>query len=146
MQRCLLPILIHLCLSSCNGQDKRNRESTNNTIYPKDTTITKQSDEGIIYLSTDNGINWKNASSGLPQKISIGLGGIAVSETTLGVATKEYGVFYYNFNDSTWVNIPTASEIIESDIGSLAIFKNTIYVGTQHKGIFCSNDNAVPDA
>jgi hypothetical protein len=141
MQYCLIPILLYLCLSSCNGQDKSNIEISNKIIYSKDTSNTKQSDEGIIYLSTDNGINWSNASSGLPQKISIGLGGIAVSETTLGVATKEYGVYYYNFNDSTWVNIPTANEIIESNIGSLAIFKNIIYVGTQHKGVFCSNDN-----
>jgi ligand-binding sensor domain-containing protein len=97
--------------------------------------------EGIVYFSTDNGINWKNASSGLPQKISIGLGGVAVSETTLGIATKEYGIYFYNFKDSVWVSVPTASEVIESNIGALAIFKHTIYVGTQDKGIFCSNDH-----
>ena len=116
-------------------------EIKNKVSYSKDISNTMQSDEGIVYFSTDNGMNWKNASSGLPQKISIGLGGVAVSETTLGVATKEYGIYFYNFEDSVWVSVPTANEIIESNIGSLAIFKHTIYVGTQHKGIFCSNDN-----
>ena len=103
--------------------------------------IAKEIGDGIIYLSFDNGITWKNASSGLPQQISIGLGGLAVSKTTLGVATKEYGVYFYNFNDSTWIKVPTNKEIIENNIGALEIFKNAIYVGTQHKGVFCSKDH-----
>jgi ligand-binding sensor domain-containing protein len=76
----------------------------------------------------------------LPRKISIGLGGVAAAEGQLGVATKGYGVYIYNFIDSTWVNVPTAPEIIESNIGAMAFFKYTIYVGTQHKGVFYSQD------
>lgn len=141
MQNCLISILICFCLSACNGQDKNNLEIKSKVSYPKDTSKTMQSVEGIVYFSTDQGMNWKNESSGLPQKISVGLGGVAVSETTLGVATKEYGIYFYNFSDSVWVSVPTANEVIESNIGALAIFKNTIYVGTQQKGIFCSNDH-----
>lgn len=141
MRNSIIPILIYFCLSSCNGQNSNNIETNNKTIYPKNKSNIKQTEDGIIYLSFDNGITWKNESSGLPQKTSIGLGGVAVSETILGVATKEYGVYLYNFNDSNWVNVPTDKEIIESNIGALAIFKNTIYVGTQHKGAFYSKDN-----
>lgn len=134
-------IFMYFGFGSCNGQDQRNIGVNNDAQYPKDTSTIKQQTAGIVYFSADNGVNWYNASSGLPQQLNIGLGGVAVSETTLGVATKEHGVYFYNFHDSTWVSVPTAKEIIDNNMGALAIFQNTIYVGTQHKGIFYSKDH-----
>ncbi|MDX2301813.1 MAG: hypothetical protein NW226_03390 [Microscillaceae bacterium] len=101
----------------------------------------KEVQNGIIYFSYDHGANWINASDGLPEKIRIGLGGIATSNQILGVATKDDGVYLYNIKSKTWENVPTDKQIIEANIGALAIFDSTIYVGTQFKGIFCTTDN-----
>jgi len=141
MRYSIIFILAYFCLSACNQQVNKDTATNNKTTNPKNVSNIKEADDGIIYLSADNGTTWKSASSGLPQEISIGLGGIAVSETLLGVATKEYGVYFYNFKDSNWVSVPTAQEIIAGNIGALALFNHAIYVGTQHKGIFYSIDN-----
>ncbi|MBK9336119.1 MAG: hypothetical protein IPM98_05865 [Lewinellaceae bacterium] len=141
MRNSIVITLIYFCLSSCNGQDNNTIKTSIKTSFPENINNIEDTDNGIIYLSYDNGNTWKNINSGLPQKISIGLGGLAISETILGVATKEYGVYLYNFSDSNWVNVPTADKIIKNNIGAMALFKNTIYVGTQHKGTFYSKDN-----
>ncbi|HMS68177.1 MAG TPA: hypothetical protein PKD18_08560 [Saprospiraceae bacterium] len=101
----------------------------------------KEVQNGIVYFSFDNGVNWINSSNGLPGKISIGLGGIATSNQILGVATKEAGVYIYNIKSKIWENVPTEKQIIEANIGALAIFDNTLFVGTQFKGIFCKTDH-----
>jgi photosystem II stability/assembly factor-like uncharacterized protein len=96
--------------------------------------------DGIVYFSYDNGNNWVNASNGLPEKISIGLGGMAASRHFLGVATKDNGVYRYNIEAKIWQNIPTDKQIIEANIGALAFMDSTIFVGTQLKGVFCTKD------
>lgn len=101
----------------------------------------KEVQNGIIYFSYDNGANWINSSNGLPEKINIGLGGIATSDQILGVATKDNGVYIYNVKNEIWDSVPTEKQIIEGNIGTLAIFDNAIFVGTQFKGIFCTTDN-----
>jgi photosystem II stability/assembly factor-like uncharacterized protein len=101
----------------------------------------KETQNGIVYFSFDNGWNWVNSSNGLPEKVRIGLGGIATSNQTLGVATKDNGVYFYNFKTKIWENIPTDKQIIESNIGSLAIIDSAIFVGTQFKGVFFTADN-----
>ena len=142
MRNSIIAILLYLCLGACNGQDNNHLEANHQaTTFPENSNNPKEADNGIIYCSPDNGNTWKNISAGLPKQISIGLGGLAASEGLLGVATKEYGIYFYNFDDSAWVNVPTDNDIIESNIGALAFFKNTLYVGTQHKGVFCSKDN-----
>ncbi len=113
-------------LNSCNSQ-------------PSDTTQ-KEVQNGIIYFSYDNGANWINSSNGLPEKIKIGLGGIATSNQILAVATKENGVYLYNIKSKVWDNVPTEKQIIEANIGTLAIIDSVIFVGTQFKGVFYTAD------
>jgi hypothetical protein len=100
----------------------------------------KKTAHGILYFSFDNGNRWEDASDGLPQKIKIGLGSIAASEKILGLATKEEGIFLYNFTSKFWEKIPTDQQIIEANIGPLAIMDSTIWVGTQWNGIFCTKN------
>lgn len=107
----------------------------------KEEIIPLEGDTGIVYFSFNNGADWVNASNGLPQNVRIGLGGVAVSSKLLGVATKEYGIYLYDFAKSTWVQIPTDQQIIDGNIGAMAIWEHTIYIGTQHKGIFSSKNN-----
>lgn len=119
-------IFTTLILNSCNSQT---------------TEIQKEVQNGIVYFSYDNGLSWKNSSNGLPEKIRIGLGGIATSNQYIGVATKDNGVYIYNLKNKIWDSIPTEKQILEGNIGTLAIFDSTIFVGTQYKGIFCTTDN-----
>jgi photosystem II stability/assembly factor-like uncharacterized protein len=120
-----LLIFTTFILNSCNSQ-------TSNKL--------KEVQNGIVYFSYDNGTNWTNSSNGLPDNIRIGLGGIATSKQEIGVATKDNGVYLYNFKNKVWDTIPTDKHIIEGNIGALAIFDSAIFVGTQFKGVFYTTD------
>lgn len=136
----ILTLLIFI-LFSCTAQSSKNNDTGKSVV--KTDTLQKGKDEniGIVYISTDNGDTWKNASAGIPQKVSIGLGGVTTSDNSLGIATKEYGVFIYNLKDSIWVNLPIEQQIIDGNIGAIIFYKNSVYLGTQLKGIFFSIDN-----
>ena len=134
-----LLLLFSFLVISCNSQ------TSNNFTVEKDNSVltTRQKEElsGIIYFSFDDGNNWVNKSLGLPENATIGLGGIAVSDQNIGVATKENGIYLFNFRTNLWVNVPTEKQIIEGNIGALAIIDNVFYVGTQFKGVFSSKDS-----
>ena len=141
MRNYIILTLALVAFSSCNGQTNKNTETKQSISNAKNRKNLNETANGIIYFSFDNGNIWKNASSGLPQKVSIGLGGVAISERLLGIAIKKHGVYMYNFNDSIWVGIPTDKQILANNIGALSFYQGAIYVGTQHKGVFYSNDN-----
>lgn len=86
-------------------------------------------------------MSWESASAGIPAKVSIGLGGLASSEKSLGILTKENGVFLYDFSKNMWINLPTDPSIIAGNPGALQLYKEGIYVGTQYKGVYHSNNN-----
>ncbi|MCK9206397.1 MAG: hypothetical protein M0P66_04720 [Salinivirgaceae bacterium] len=134
------PIFLLIALISCNGQTKNSVKKEPSVIITDTLNLKKtiEENEGIVYFSYDNGVNWENKSYGLPDKISIGLDGIATSSTSLGIASKEYGVFLYNFKTNSWENIPTDSKIIQSNLGALFFYRANIYVGTQYGGVFTS--------
>ena len=137
MKNYLIPVLI-LALCCC-------KEPNPNTVLPEKaplkTIFGNQSNEkGLVYFSFDNGNTWKNVSSGIPQNSSIGLGGVAVSKTQIGIATKDMGVFLFSEADSLWYNIPTDKIILEGNLGAIMLYHDTIYVGTQYKGVFYSTD------
>ncbi|MBK6962493.1 MAG: hypothetical protein IPH20_00820 [Bacteroidales bacterium] len=126
-------------MNSCNSQVNSDLNCSGDISVHN----TGQNEElnGIIYFSFDNGNNWVNSGKGLPENISIGIGGVAVSNQNLGVATKEKGIYIYNFKTSQWENVPTEKQIIESNIGALALFDNIIFIGTQFRGVFSSKDS-----
>lgn len=140
MRNYLILTLHLLILLPCAAQSSKNNEPGRSADIAD--TMQKRTGEntGILYFSSDNGNTWKNASAGIPQKVSIGMGGLAVSANSIGIATKEYGVFMYNLKDSIWVNLPTEQQIIADNIGALNFYKNSVYVGTQLNGIYVSND------
>ncbi|MBK7788553.1 MAG: hypothetical protein IPJ54_08245 [Saprospiraceae bacterium] len=140
MIRIFLIILTTNILNSCNSQPSGNSKVDANIINSVQSASQKETQNGIVYFSYDDGANWINSSNGLPEKIKIGLGGIATSNQILGVATKDNGVYIYNLKNKIWDSVPTEKQIIEGNIGSLAIFDNIIFVGTQLKGIFCTTD------
>lgn len=141
MRNYILLTLVLVTFSSCHRQTNKTAETKQSISNSKNGKNLNETANEIIYFSFDNGNSWENASSGLPQKVSIGLGGVAASERLLSIATKEHGVYTYNFNDSIWVGIPTDKQILASNIAALSFYQGAIYVGTQHKGVFYSNDN-----
>jgi len=141
MIKIFLIIFTTLILNSCNSQASGNSEADDNNINSLQNTSQKETQNGLVYFSFDNGVNWVNSSNGLPEIVRIGLGGIATSNQILGVATKDNGVYFYNFKTKIWENIPTYKQIIEANIGSMAIIDSFIFVGTQFKGVFYTKDN-----
>ena len=135
-------IILSAVLGSCNGhQNKINEKSSKSDRFPASEIKTPaETINGVVYFSVNNGLTWENKSDGLPDSITIALGAIAVSDKSLGIATKEKGVFLFDFQKNQWVNIPTDKNIIESNPGPLIFFKHQIYVGTQISGIFSSAD------
>ncbi len=125
MIKFFLLIFTTFILNSCNSQISGTQ---------------KEDQTGIVYFSYDKGANWINVSNGLPEKTRIGLGGIATSIQTIGVATKDHGVYLYNFKSKAWDYVPTDKQSIEANIGSLAIIDSAIFVGTQLRGVFCTTD------
>ena len=131
-------ILLLTILNSCGGKDVKSVENDNTDSLNLNKPI--ETSDGIIYFSRDNGMTWENTSDGLPEKISIGLGGIAVSPLSVGIVTKENGIYFFDFQRNSWMSIPTEIQIIKSNPDALILYKDEIYVGTQYGGIFFSND------
>lgn len=136
MRNSIFIILLLVTLSSCSGQNNKPTETAPGLVSNQ-----AVNDTGIVYFSYDNGNHWLNASAGLPQPISIGLGGIAISGKQLAIITKEQGVYSYDGTDSSWVNIPTPKAITDGNPGAAIFFNHALYVGTQHNGAFYSTDN-----
>lgn len=137
---CLIIFTAHI-LNSCSSQTSGNPSADDHNINSSPNISQNETQDGIVYFSYDNGANWVNSSIGLPEKIEIGLGGIATSNQILGVATKKNGVYLYNFKKKKWENMPTEQKIIEANIGSMAILDGIIFVGTQFKGVFYTKND-----
>lgn len=95
-------------------------------------------DDGIIYFSYDNGVNWVNKSAGLPENFS--LTDIAVADNFVALSTKQNGVFKYDFRNNTWQMISDHSQF-KKDADAILISKGKIFIGTNGGGIFFSDDN-----
>ena len=136
----VIPFLLILC--SCNGQTNKDTKVTSSSngvpsavsVNPIETT------EGMVYFSADNGVTWENKSAGLPSKINIGLGGIAVSGNRLALASKDSGLYLFDTLKTSWVKTPTNKQLIESNPGALTFYKDRIYIGTQFGGVFYTSD------
>lgn len=91
---------------------------------------------GIVYTVTANSNQWINMSKGLPDNLSIGLGGITHHMHQITIATKEYGIFKYNQLKKEWENTPTPEYILKGIIGPVIDYKNELILGTQHNGVY----------
>lgn len=135
-----MPLLAFL--GSCSGQTVREtKPGVHNSSTPSTVSIRpNQTSAGIVYFSADSGRTWEDKSAGLPSNISIGLGGIAVSGNRLALASKDSGLYLFDFGKAGWVKAPTNKELSESNPGALSFYKDRIYIGTQSGGVFYSHD------
>lgn len=98
---------------------------------------------GIIFISTDRGITWKNSSKGLPADAKVGLGAIALGDGQLALSVKNHGIYRYNFAIQQWRALSTDEQIVKGSPAALIFFNRGIFVGTQFAGVFFSADNGV---
>ncbi len=129
-------------LYSCSGQTNKDTktDSRSSGVPPTVNSNPIKETDGIVYISTDNGLTWENKSEGLPSKISIGLGGIAISNNRLALASKDSGLYLFDFQKASWVKTPHNKQLIESNPGALIFYKDRIYIGTQFGGVFYTSD------
>jgi len=101
---------------------------------------TEPVNSGLVYFSKNDGLDWENVGAGLPDSSSIGLGGIAVSENMLGIATKEQGVYVFDEKRNEWHNLPTSKQMLKDHVGPLFFYRSNIFVGTQQGGVYFSEN------
>jgi photosystem II stability/assembly factor-like uncharacterized protein len=105
------------------------------SLAAKGDTIFAGTEYGV-YMSTNNGDNWKVVDSGL---INIFILSFAISGNNIFVATNGDGVFLSSNNGQLWtaVNNGLTPNIIEA----LIISKDTIYAGGNCGGVYLSSNN-----
>lgn len=140
--RNVIILLALALLNACHGPVKSRPEKEQpingkSTANPDSSTVKK---EGLIYFSGNNGLTWENRSEGLPDSAAIGLGAIAVTDNSLALTTKAHGIYLFDFQENSWIPLPTDRSIIESHPGALAFHKDGLYVGTQLRGVFFTHD------
>jgi photosystem II stability/assembly factor-like uncharacterized protein len=94
--------------------------------------------KAIVYFSQDNGNTWQDKSTGLPAPVV--LTDFAVSGDVLAVASKQKGIYRYDFSANKWART-TSSPATANDLDALLIRNNIFFVGTHGDGIFRSADN-----
>ena len=132
-----ITILLLGAFSLCKGQPVSVTGTKSNTTNSLSQENAGDDENGIIYFSLDNGNTWENKSNGLPGNIF--LTDIAVSDDFLGVATKQDGIFIYNFENKAWINLPVHSQI-NYNIDALFFYNKKVFAGTQNGGIFIYDD------
>ncbi len=88
-----------------------------------------------VLISTDQGLNWSQANSGLN---NLDILSLAVNNSTIYAGTNESGIFLSYDNGSTWQQ--SNSGLTSNYIFSLAVNEDTAYAGTD-SGVFISINN-----
>ncbi|MCX6230806.1 MAG: T9SS type A sorting domain-containing protein [Bacteroidetes bacterium] len=92
-------------------------------------------DEGGVFLSTNNGTNWSAVNTGLTNNLIYSL---AISGSNIFAGTNG-GIFFSSNNGANWTAVNNG--LTNLIIKSLAISGNNIFAGTNGGGIFKSTNN-----
>lgn len=127
------PILI---LITCTTHEQNN-SSLINEYYESTLSISQEfGDSGIVYFSINSGESWVNKSRGIPEDVF--LTDITMYKKSIGLATKQNGIYVYEFSNDQWrkiSNIPTST-----DINALLFLDNNYFIGSDGDGIFKSEN------
>ncbi len=106
------------------------------------TNIFAGTNDNGVYLSTDNGTNWTQDTSGLTETFvnaltvsSNGTGGTIIIAGTIG------GVFLSSNNGTSWTK--DTSGLTNTEVNAFAVSGTNIFAGTQGKGVYISTDNGI---
>lgn len=127
-----LTILLSL-LFSCQKQAKNNQtaEASEPELSIPDNEPIQA--EGIVYFSTDYSQSWANHSTGIAKEAF--LTDIASTENELAIATKQHGIYQYDFASKQWHLIPS-QPTTSRDIDALLLVGKNMLAGTQGDGIY----------
>ena len=89
---------------------------------------------GGVYLSTNNGTNWTQVTSGLVMNVHC----LAVSGTNLFAGTNGGGVFLSTNNGTSWIQ--DSSNLSKTTVNSIIVNGTNLCAGT-NSGIFLSTNN-----
>ncbi|MEJ5306550.1 MAG: T9SS type A sorting domain-containing protein [Ignavibacteria bacterium] len=82
---------------------------------------------GGVYLSTDYGTNWSNASTGLTGSTGIDVRALVTSGSSVFAGIYNGGVFYLNSIGSNWIEANTG--LTSKSIRSLTVFQGYLFAG-----------------
>lgn len=129
-------------LSTNNGDEWsgvliKEGSSTINTrsLAIKDGIIFAATNSKGVYLSKDNGKNWKVTNSGLT---SLDMRAISVGNKNIFVGTYDNGLFRSTNNGDSWSKID--SGLTDKYILSITANGDSVFVGTLFKGLFLTTD------
>jgi ligand-binding sensor domain-containing protein len=95
------------------------------------------SQDGIVYLSFDNGKTWENKSTGIPKDIF--LSDMAMEGDLLGLSTKKHGIFLFDFQTNQWSPTPAVPGV-DDEVNVLFFYNGRIFTGTMNNGVFVSSN------
>jgi ligand-binding sensor domain-containing protein len=102
-----------------------------------------------VYLSTNNGLSWKDINEGLPRQIFddttkyVGIGCLALIGQNLFVGTLGGGVFLSTNNGTNWNEVNSGLPTYYSgdiDVKSFAVIGSRLFAAT-NSGVFLSTNN-----
>jgi ligand-binding sensor domain-containing protein len=99
---------------------------------------TQNAGKGIVYFSFDYGKTWENTSKGLPAELF--LSDMTAGPDFLGVATKQKGIFIFDFPTNEWRGVNT-NPLEKDEINALYFYQNKLFAGSKNNGIVVSSDN-----
>jgi photosystem II stability/assembly factor-like uncharacterized protein len=110
------------------------------TIAVAEPMIFIGTDQAGVYRSTDNGVSWTQANSGLT---NTSVSSLAFSGSSLFAGTTYGGIFRSNDNGSNWTEVNSGLSVLF--INTLAVSGSNIYAGARHSvtggGVFLSTNN-----
>jgi photosystem II stability/assembly factor-like uncharacterized protein len=92
--------------------------------------------DGKIYYSNDNGANWQDKSSGLP---NMKITSVLISGSALLAGTEGSGIFKSTDNGTTWSASNTG--LVNDYVYDLKEASGVIYAATWGNGVYASSDN-----
>jgi hypothetical protein len=97
--------------------------------------------DSVLYLSTNNGLDWTSVSDGLPKYYDgfrswISVSGIVSNEKDLFIGGS--GVSFSTDTGKTWM--PVNNGLTDTNLSSLVVFDSNLFAGTS-SGIFRSTNN-----
>jgi photosystem II stability/assembly factor-like uncharacterized protein len=90
-----------------------------------------------VYVSTNNGADWSEASAGLPPNSEVNV--FAVNGINLFAGTYGAGVFLSTNSGSSWT--VASAGLTNTSVWSLAVSDTNLFAGTHFGGVFRSTDN-----
>jgi hypothetical protein len=92
---------------------------------------------GGVLISTDNGVSWAAADSGLTSNV---VRGLAVIGTNLFAGTDGNGVFLSTNNGVSWMSVGSSLKN-SNNVSALAVIGTNLFAGTDGGGVFISTNN-----